>query len=387
LLYNKNDIPGIFENPTGLPDNSNDYTKTEPIQYHVNNPVLYKVIFAINIIVFILMVFIGKVHILSPDIQHLIDWGANFAPITLNNEPYRLITYAFIHIGIVHLLFNMWALNVVGNLCESLFSSLQFFIIYTLSLFGAGITSLYFNQEVVSAGASGAIFGISGAVFVHLLINKVSLPEETRNALKTSYAGFIVYNLLFGLSINGIDNAAHIGGLVTGGITGYSLTSSSIKNKFLAISTIAVFLTGFYFYIPRTTAKFFKIYTWFSHEEARTLRYLRQVLAKISKNKVSSTLKSLKTIIIKFNKLYKGIKSCPLPENSRFARIKRRVEELTFKRITLLKLLYTAIKTNDYSKFSEFLRKSQKLKIEIEKFKKSRRNQDTSSKGGIRSYL
>jgi len=181
----------------------------------------------LNIMIFIMMALSG-IGIFSPETQGLIDWGANFKPLTLEGEWWRLITCCFIHIGIIHLVFNMYALISIGVLLEPILGTPRFIVAYLLTGLTASMTSLWWHDLTVSAGASGAIFGMYG-LFLALLTTKL-LEENARKSLLTSIAVFVGYNLLFGIN-TGVDNAAHIGGLISGLVIGYALIPSLIKNE------------------------------------------------------------------------------------------------------------------------------------------------------------
>jgi rhomboid protease GluP len=171
----------------------------------------------LNVAVFILMVLSGA-NIMQPDAQHLISWGANSRYLTLDHQWWRIITNCFIHIGIVHLLFNMYALLYIGLLLEPQLGKARFATAYILTGIMASLTSLYWHPFTLSAGASGAIFGMYG-VFLALLTTNL-IDKMRRTALMASIGIFVGYNLLYGTK-SGVDNAAHIGGLISGILIGY----------------------------------------------------------------------------------------------------------------------------------------------------------------------
>ncbi len=172
----------------------------------------------INIGLFALMALTG-VDVMQPSSEGLIRWGANFTPLTLDGQPWRLLTCCFIHIGILHLVFNMYALMQIGPILEPLLGSVQFGVTYVVTGLMGSVASLWWHDIIVSAGASGAIFGLYG-VFLALLTTNW-LPAEVRNGMLKSIALFVGFNLMLGMSA-GIDNAAHIGGLLSGLLTGYT---------------------------------------------------------------------------------------------------------------------------------------------------------------------
>ncbi len=199
------------------------------------------IIINLNITVFLLMVVFGA-NAFLPSSESLLFWGANFRPLTLDGGWWRLITNCFIHIGVFHLLMNLFALLYIGLLLEPYLGKLRFLISYVLTGIVASVSSLFWNNYVISAGASGAIFGLYG-VFLALLSTNL-IDKSARRALTTSIVVFVVYNLLNGLK-GGIDNAAHIGGLLSGLLVGYAfypslLQTFNVKMKYLPISILTI---------------------------------------------------------------------------------------------------------------------------------------------------
>lgn len=208
------------------------------------------VLIDLNIIIFILMTASGA-NILLPDNESLISWGANFRPVTLGGEWWRLITSCFLHIGILHLLMNMYALLYIGLLLEPLLGKLRFTAAYLLTGIAASTTSLWWHDLTISAGASGAIFGLYGVFLALLTTNHIE--KSARNAFLTSIGIFVGYNLLNGLK-GGIDNAAHIGGLISGLLIGYAflpgLKNAGNKNKeYKTIGILAALVLSISFYV------------------------------------------------------------------------------------------------------------------------------------------
>ena len=177
------------------------------------------IIMDLNIMIFILMVFAG-LGFMSFKAVDLLGWGANFKPLTTNGEWWRLISNTFLHGGFMHLLANMYGLLFVGIFLEPRLGKIKYAAIYLITGVLASIASLWWHDAKVSVGASGAIFGLYG-VFLALLLTKV-YPKEFNKAFLASTLIFIGYNLLVGLT-GGIDNAAHIGGLVSGFLIGLVL--------------------------------------------------------------------------------------------------------------------------------------------------------------------
>ena len=183
---------------------------------------------------------------LVPDGESLLQWGANFRALTLNGEYWRLFTSTFVHIGISHLLMNMYALIYIGLLLEPYLGKARFLSAYLIAGISGSVASVFWHDLTISAGASGAIFGMYG-VFVALLTTKL-IEKSARKSLLISIGIFVAYNLLNGLK-GGVDNAAHIGGLLSGLIVGYafypSLVSTQKALKPIAIGALAaVFAVG-----------------------------------------------------------------------------------------------------------------------------------------------
>jgi rhomboid protease GluP len=177
--------------------------------------VVTRAMVAANAVVFVLMVLSGA-GLFSPNADTLVAWGANYGPQTLDGQWWRLLTCMFVHIGLIHVALNMWVLWDVGHLVERLVGNVGFLVLYLVSgLFGS-LASVYWNPYVTSAGASGAVFGVFGALFGFMLLRGDSVPKEILRSLRSSGLTFLAYNLIFGLSVRGIDTAAHVGGFVAG---------------------------------------------------------------------------------------------------------------------------------------------------------------------------
>jgi rhomboid protease GluP len=130
---------------------------------------------------------------------------------------------AFLHSGLIHLGCNMFVLWQAGPFVERLFGNIGFLAVYFISILGASLTSLAIHPYLVSVGASGAIFGLYGALLGFLMMQRFNMPSQVLSPLATSAASFVVYNLLFG-SGPGVDAAAHVGGLFFGFICGLALS-------------------------------------------------------------------------------------------------------------------------------------------------------------------
>jgi len=176
----------------------------------------------INIITFLLMVFSGLGFIFFNN-NKLIEWGANYAPLVIDGQWWRLITSTFIHGGFIHLLSNMIALLFIGIILEPVIGKKIFAITYFIAGLAGSISSFCWNDAVISVGASGAIFGLYG-IFLALMFTKY-ISKDISKAFLGGTIFFIVYNLIMGFAGTGVDNMAHLGGLISGALTGFAYTS------------------------------------------------------------------------------------------------------------------------------------------------------------------
>lgn len=200
----------------------------------------------INIALFVVMLICG-VNLLAPTGISIIKWGADFGPLTLTGDWWRTITYNFIHIGVIHVLMNMYALLYIGIFLEQLIGGRRLISAYFLTGLFSALASLAMHPETISAGASGSIFGLYG-IFLSYLVFHHRIEKGQRKSLLYSIGFFVFYNLMSGARAEGIDNAAHIGGLVSGIILGiiYLLTDRFATKRtstlFISITEISFVL-------------------------------------------------------------------------------------------------------------------------------------------------
>lgn len=173
----------------------------------------------LNVAVFVAMLATG-VNALTPTSASLIRWGADFGPRTTGGQPWRLLTNTFVHIGLPHIAMNMIALWQSGRTVERLLGNLGFAVTYLLAGLCGSIVSTLSHPFTVSAGASGAIFGIYGALIAYLLRHRGQIPHEIVSALQKTAVVFVGLNVVLGLQQKGIDMAAHLGGLAGGLVAG-----------------------------------------------------------------------------------------------------------------------------------------------------------------------
>jgi rhomboid protease GluP len=206
------------------------------------------VLAGINCAVFLAMV-LDKVSLLSPTAEQLMQWGANNAgSVLIGDQWWRIVTAMFVHVGIIHLATNMWCLWNLGLLAEPLMGSVGVAAVYVLTGAAGNLLSVFWNARHLSvsffdqqlqhqpfyplnyfspgAGASGAVFGIAGALIVLLKSPRLPVPPEELKRLRKSVIYFAAINLVIGLAISwdvvssrtgiSIDNSAHLGGVLCG---------------------------------------------------------------------------------------------------------------------------------------------------------------------------
>lgn len=189
--------------------------------------------------------------ITEPTTQDLVAWGANALPLTMINEPWRLVSSAFLHVGLMHLLFNGFAVVIFGRVAEPILGSLAFLCLFVLSAIGGNLLNSYITwhqvinegQRVgVAAGASGGIMGIGAALLV-LAAFKVRMNGVQLNL--QSLGWIMAINLAYGFVVPGIDNAGHIGGAVTGMVLALLVgltwrTSLGVQRLVYAVGVLAL---------------------------------------------------------------------------------------------------------------------------------------------------
>lgn len=177
---------------------------------------------AANALMFVIATALGGGLIVA-DPAVMIRLGTDYTPLTLGGQWWRLLTSTFLHFGLLHIALNMWALYMNGLLAERIFGSARYLVIYLVAGVSGSVASLLWHPIVNGAGASGAIFGVLGALIAFFLISKGGVPKSVIKAQRASAMVLVVYSLMNGARYGGIDNAAHIGGLVAGFVMGMVL--------------------------------------------------------------------------------------------------------------------------------------------------------------------
>ena len=199
-------------------------------------PIVTYILIALCLIMFVISEF-------GFNTASLIKYGANVSSLVKNGEIYRLITYMFLHGGFMHIFFNMYSLYIVGPRIEDFFGKWKFLLIYFLSGISGGLLSIAMNVEIISVGASGAIFGLFGS----LLYFGYNYRGYIGNIIRSQILPIVIYNLFLGFIISNIDIWGHIGGLIGGLIVSYML--GTIENKKYSFSNILLFIIYFSFLI------------------------------------------------------------------------------------------------------------------------------------------
>ena len=173
-----------------------------------------QVLFGANVAVFVAMIAAsGSIDFTNAIAVH---FGANVGPYTLTGEWWRLFTYMFLHGGMFHILMNMWCLWSFGDLCESLYGRWTYTAIYFIAGIAGGLGSLIWNPGAFTVGASGALFGLTGALIASLYLGEFSFSAVSTAGILSSLIFWGAFSLIFGFITPGIDNSCHIGGLLSG---------------------------------------------------------------------------------------------------------------------------------------------------------------------------
>jgi len=175
-------------------------------------PLFTYIFLGANILIFLLMALGGG----STNESTLMAFGVKSNPAIARGEWWRFITPIFIHIGMLHLFFNSYALWIVGPQVEKLYGAARFVILYVLTGVAGVYASYFYHPQSESAGASGAIFGLFGVLLVFGVRYRNSIPPFFKRAVGTGVLPVIVINLIIGFTIPAIDNSAHLGGLLAG---------------------------------------------------------------------------------------------------------------------------------------------------------------------------
>ena len=212
-------------------------------------PIATMVLLVLNVTLYLLMELAGG----STDPEVLLKFGASYGPFIQRGEYWRLVMPMFLHIGLPHLLLNTLGLILLGRVLESVYGYGRFSVLYFASGMGSSILTATASQSV-SAGASGAIFGMAGAMLTVGFLHRESVPRRWRRAFGGGILPLIIVNLALGFSIPGIDNWGHVGGLFAGmvvsglmpppGLNPESTPTSTEPSQAMVVIPLALILFG-----------------------------------------------------------------------------------------------------------------------------------------------
>ena len=205
LKYNEKGVALFAKITNDINEHNRKDAKKINSVFKNNFPMITYWLIAVNVILYVIPILFGQYNNL---INNYSIWG----PAIRDGQVYRLFTGIFLHGGIFHLLFNCYALYVIGAQVENFFGKFKFAIIYLVAGISGALFSVMFGGNSASIGANGAIFGLMGALVYFGYHYRVYLG----NVVKSQIIPLIVLNLILGFSMSGIDNFAHIGGLIGG---------------------------------------------------------------------------------------------------------------------------------------------------------------------------
>jgi rhomboid protease GluP len=225
-----------------------------------HSPVLVAALLTLNVLIFLLETLTGG----STNTLNLIRFGAQYGPSVEAGEYWRFITAAFLHIGILHILVNGFCLWELGRPLERLYGSAQFGFTYLVSGAAGSLFSFFAHEFIaprtVSAGASGAIFGVAGAMVIAGRRFEHLVPENFHKVFGVGVLPFIAFNLYYGFTHSGIDNFAHLGGVLAGVFCGLVLKpqEETRRQGWIAVSgflTLVLIAFGIQYRAARSYAR------------------------------------------------------------------------------------------------------------------------------------
>lgn len=266
-----------------------------------NKPWVTGAIVAVNVVIYVAMAIATK-KFGRFTVPELLAWGANFGPLTVNGQWWRVFTALFVHFNLSHLAVNMWALWNVGRLTERLFGSATLAFLYIGGGLLASLSSIAWDPSLSTVGASGAIFGVFGAFLAFLSRQRKQIPAVIVRKHWISTSVFVLFSLVNGAIQPGIDNAAHVGGLLCGFVLGYifarplepqvrerfSLHHIAGAGAFILVAIIAAIWQakgiGSGLSFPE---QFFRAHSAYVSGEARNLQLWNELAARASRGTIS----------------------------------------------------------------------------------------------------
>jgi membrane associated rhomboid family serine protease len=286
----------------------------------------------LNAAMFALLLIVGA-RFWNAQPELLAAWGANSTPLTTNGQSWRLISAMFLHGGFVHLLLNMWTLWGVGRLTERLYGNALFAAIYLCAGVIASLSSIAWRPFIVTVGASGAIFGVLGACLAFFLRSRMHVPRSIAWRHGVATAVFILFNLVSGFMSEGVDNAAHVGGLLAGFVLGLLLarpveegerTALAPLRVVLATAFTAVAIGGGFWQMHIMAAnrpaptQYWAAHAWFLEGQAKALRAQAELQAAATAGTLSPSLFAARfepEVFVFWRDAYEKLKAEPEPQD------------------------------------------------------------------------
>jgi rhomboid protease GluP len=331
----------------------------------MNSPVVaVPVLIALNLLMFAITWLAGA-NLLGKHTEVLLRFGADQGILTLNGQWWRLFSSMFLHFGWWHIAANLYVLWASGPMIEKLFGSLYFSLLYVIAGLCGSIASALVHPFVVSAGASGAIFGLFGGLIAFMLNPRTRLPPSVVKAQRNGALLFAGYSLFSGFTATGVDNAAHLGGLLGGLAIGFLLARPLNQEareqdelpRFGVVSAvavsglIAVLWCGLNVFPGRgSEVRFVAQYDRFVAEIAAAQARVKAVQGQLMQRQVSSqqAARELETDILPLLGQAKAtVSTHPLPEASRWHAVQVTASEYADERITALALVAKSLTRGD----------------------------------------
>lgn len=304
---------------------------------------------------------------IRPVPEVMLRWGAIHAPAVGDGELWRLLAHMFLHYGILHLAINMWALWSTGRFVERLYGNGVFFAITLFSGICGGLATLWRADASFGVGASGAIFGLVGAVVAFAALRKDALPRAVLGDLGTSLLVFAAFSIFIGVAIPGVDNLAHVGGFIGGFVAGAACARPAAGVKVqparLVAATVAgiVVLGAVWAFVPpppytlsaeRAAGAALAA---FLDKEGETVKAARMVLDPLKRGELSevdAADRLEREVVPKWDAVHRELAAIKLSEAAPSAR------ELQ------LALRYTAVRREILTELAGGLRHNDKLRLE-----------------------
>lgn len=322
---------------------------------------------------------------MAGDANVLLELGGNLATATAAGQWWRLLSAMFLHAGLLHVALNMWALWDAGRVAERLFGRLPYAALYLAAGVLGGIASINWQQDIVSVGASGAVFGVYGALLAALLLRKDLLPLSIAKKLQASASVMIIYSLFNGMTKVGIDNAAHIGGLVAGVLIGAALVIPARRALVAATATLVLIGAGAVRAIEvaepfRDDLPYRQFIKHYGMDEPKLNAQLQQLAARAREIPSEAFAKTLETELIPRWQAHDQAISRLVHVSPRMRPVRDALARFIHLRHESLLLLRDAARFDDVKKFAEFQNRNAEIAAVAAEI--ARMGAQASKKGG-----